>query len=65
MQKKEILKYIQIFAAGKNQADLRNPCFCQKSGGFKQSLRLQKIGRIYRILASTENQADLQNSCIY
>jgi len=24
----QILKYIQIFAAGKNQADLRNPCFC-------------------------------------
>jgi hypothetical protein len=22
------LKYVQIFAAGKNRADLRNPCFC-------------------------------------
>jgi hypothetical protein len=65
----QVLKYIQIFAAGKNQADLRNlafaktqadlrnPCAYKKSGGFTESLRLQKIRRIYRILASTENQA--------
>ncbi len=34
-----------------------------KSGGFRKSLRLQKIRRIYRILALTKNQADLQNPC--
>jgi hypothetical protein len=42
----------------KNQADLQNPCTYKKSGGFTESLRLQKIRRIYRILAPTENQAD-------
>jgi hypothetical protein len=30
----------------------------QKSGGFTESLRLQKIRRIYKILAPTEKQAD-------
>jgi hypothetical protein len=49
----------------KNQADLRNPCFYKKSGGFTESLRLQKIRRIYRILALTKNQAALQNPCVY
>jgi hypothetical protein len=62
----------------KNQADLRNPCAFQKirrifrilalfkkSGGFTESLRLQKIRRIHKIPASTEKQADLQNPCAY
>ncbi len=49
----------------KNQADLRNPCIYEKSGGFKKSLRLQKNKRIYRILVPTEKQADLQNPCAY
>jgi hypothetical protein len=55
----------------KNRVVLRNPCFllkirrileilafCQKSGEFTESLRLQKIRQIYRILAPTENQGD-------
>ena len=37
---------------------MRNPCSCQKSGGFKKSLCLRKIRRIYKIAASTEKQAD-------
>jgi hypothetical protein len=73
----QILKYIQIFAAEKSHADLRNPCFHKKSGGFKKSLLLQKIRwidrilvltkirRIYRILALTKNEADLQNPWVY
>ncbi len=36
-----------------------------KSGGFKKSLLLPKIRRIYRILALIKNQADLQNPCAY
>jgi len=38
----------------KNQADLQNPCAYKKSGGFTESLRLQKIRQIYRILAGVE-----------
>ncbi len=53
----QVLKYIQIFAAEKNQADLRNPCFCQKSGGFEKSLLLRKIRRIYRILVLYKKSA--------
>jgi hypothetical protein len=51
----QILKYTQIFAARKNQADLRNPCGYEETGGFIESLRLQKLRRIP---ASTEKQAD-------
>ncbi len=66
----QVLKYVQIFAArknqadweilafAKNQADLWNPCVCRKSGGFVKSLRLQKVRRICEILAFTESQAD-------
>jgi hypothetical protein len=54
-------KYLQL----KNQADLRKPCFYQNSGGFTESLRLQKTRRIYRILAITKKQADLQNPHAY
>jgi hypothetical protein len=61
----QILKYIQIFAAEKNQADLRNPCFYEKSGRFRESLCFTKIRRIYKIHALTKNQADLQNPCVY
>jgi hypothetical protein len=41
----KILKYVQILAAKKNQADL-NTCSQEKSSGFEKSLLLLKIRRI-------------------
>ncbi len=40
---------------------MRNPCAYEKSGGFTESLRLQKIRRIYKIIASTENRRTIES----
>ncbi len=45
----------------KNQADLRNPCFYRKSGGFEKSLRLQKIRRTIESLRALKSPRLVKN----
>ena len=51
-------KYLQL---GKNQADLRNPCAYKKSGGFTESLRLQKIRRTIESLRALKSPRLVKN----
>jgi hypothetical protein len=63
----KIRRIYRILALTKNQADLQNPCAYKKSGGFTESLRLQKIRRAIESLRAlkslrlAKNQRDWKN----
>jgi len=72
----KILKYVQILAARKNQADWEIPAFTENQADWEilalaknqadwEILAFAKNQADWEILAFTENQADLRNPCVY
>jgi hypothetical protein len=60
----KILRYVQILAARKNQADWEIPAFVKNQADW-EILAFAKNQADWEILAFAENQAGLRNPCVY